>query len=224
MPKHAKRASWRTYATFVRGLADNSESCKAIAQRHGVDVTHTRRILRLLHDNGIVGICGWEASGLRKNVAPVYCYPPTTDVPRPLTKSGQPSKHKYAMLERAKPRLEVTTFVAMMRALAEPIEGVEFAHVCGIHYNSSLRFVKHALAIGLIHIAGWVQRLDGGAPSRLLAIGIGLPNAPRPKRQSKRDLHRAYMRDRAERLVQLRTLAALAGRGTVVHQQAGRAA
>lgn len=200
-----KRLGWRGYASMLRMMQIHPRTVAELCEIFGVTVNTCRKIMARMRALRLVHIIGWVKPGVRACHVPVYAFGDGVDVARP---DGRPG-NEPGPLTRYTALPELTQVAHFIRLLAEPISKTEIARATGSQWSNVGNFIEHCHEIRLVRIVDWQQRLYGGLPAALYAIGSG-PDAARPRPQPRREIERRRRRARSQRLQMQRLIQATA--------------
>lgn len=220
--KSTRRLCIAGYAEILRGLFDAPATSGGLAQRHNVTPHVMRGITRRLHQLRMIRVAEWRKP-VQGPAMMVFGFGGEADAPRPLTVTGAESKHIGATARPPRPTLEITAFAALMRALVERRTVGELSEITGITKHTVSRNLKHMRAIGLVYVAGWERRRQGGAGGAVLPmylLGIGRKDVPKPAMQTKQASNARYNAARRQKRHQLRLVRAICANNSVFNQAA----
>jgi hypothetical protein len=159
------------------------------------------QVLRRLHHAKLVHACAWKRESAKGPLAPVFTFGSAADVEHPSgPRRGSIAAHWSTA---PKPHIELLAFVQAVRSLREPIAVKDLCDAVGAAEGPIGRLVRHMRELGMVRIAAWDQA-PARVPIALYALGT-MRDAPRPKRQDRADIARAY-RARRSALVRARRL------------------
>lgn len=167
------------YATIYCMLKRSPSTARQVDERFGKMRSRTRSLIRLMHEQGLVHICGWRPS-TEGNLAAVWRAGAGVDVPAP----GRvlPKRRSGTV------RVELVAFAHLMRALAEPISAKALMEAVGVTENPMYTLLKHMKELRLIRIVEWDLTI-GTTPVALYQLGSGR-DADRPQATPMRELWR----------------------------------
>ena len=206
------RLCTKGYARILRGLYDAPAGSQELAVRHGTAEHTMRGITRRLHYLGLIRIVAWRAV-VQGPAIRIFGFGGGADAPRPFTIRGLPSQHIGVTARPPAPRLELTSFAVLMRALAEKRGQRELIEITGIARSSLSPNLRYMRSIGLLFIAGWERRdYGGGAALPLYQLGIGRNDVSRPRPELKTVINARYGAARTKRRAQDRLTQAICRR------------
>ena len=188
----------RGYASILRLLMGSNATTAQIASvmTFGKNEKSNRyainRLLRRLQPMGIVHVAEWSR-GIGCPPCEVWSFGPGENAAAPARYDGLPRVRLVP--SDLKMRIETFTFGQIMLALVDGHSVIDLADLVGGALVALYPFIRHAHAIGLVHICEW-HRQPSSNPRPVYRLGAA-PDKPRPKALPKSETDRRY-RERRE--------------------------
>jgi hypothetical protein len=180
-----------------------------IAARHSLGRNSAHNVMRRMHDLRLIHVSRWDYPERGPCVA-VWKLGEGVDAPRPACKTTGAQSLKTFNRPPCRPSLETAAFARLIRSLSEPQTIASLSEVSGGGPGQVGRFIRIAHSIGLVYLADWDRRLQGGSPGAMWELGIDEQDAPRPKRMSRLIVERRYRAGRRAKAMTLMVTHALA--------------